>query len=119
MKEGRAMCTKTELNKILEKFTEEMRSIFGEKLIELILFGSYARGDYHENSDIDIMIIADIEEKDVMRYVYLMSEALSDLSIEYDIMISPIIEPLIKYESYKNTIPFLQKVQKEGIRIAS
>ena len=105
------MCTKTELNKILEKFTEEMRSIFGEKLIELILFGSYARGDYHENSD--------IEEKDVMRYVYLMSEALSDLSIEYDIMISPIIEPVIKYESYKNTIPILQKVQKEGIRIAS
>jgi uncharacterized protein len=32
----------------------------GEKLEKVILFGSYARGDYDEESDIDIMVIADI-----------------------------------------------------------
>ena len=113
------MCTKTELNKIIESVAFSARDIFGEALKDLILFGSYARGDYNENSDVDIMIIADIEEDQVMQYIYELSECLSDLSMEYDIMVSPVIEPLKKYELYKDTIPFLQKVQKEGIRIAA
>ena len=119
MKVGENMCTNTELNKLLGIIKDEMRTVFQEKLIEIILFGSYARGDYNSNSDIDVMIIADIEENQIMKYIYRISDIFSDLSIEYDIMISPIIETSNKFEKYKNTIPFLQNVQKEGVRIAS
>lgn len=113
------MCKKNELSRIIESIAMNARDVFGERLKDIVLFGSYARGDYNENSDIDIMIIADIEDNQVMQYIRKMSDFLSDLSLEYDIMISPVIEPLGKYELYKDTIPFLQKVQKEGIRVAS
>lgn len=113
------MCTKSELGKILGLFAVKAREVFGEKLNDVILFGSYARGDYHEDSDIDIMLIADIAEEQVMHYVYMLSDFLSDLSLEYNVVVSPVIEPLAKYKAYKDVIPFLQKVQKEGVRIAA
>ena len=39
---------------ILKDFTEKMEVLFGRSLNKIILYGSYARGDYKENSDIEI-----------------------------------------------------------------
>lgn len=44
------------IKNVLEKYTEELISIYGEQLKSVILYGSYARGDNKEGSDIDIMI---------------------------------------------------------------
>ena len=43
--------------KIIMLFSREMKRILGENLKKVILYGSYARGDYTENSDIDIMVL--------------------------------------------------------------
>ena len=55
------MCTPNELHIILRKISEAYRMTYGEKLIKIILYGSYARGDYEKNSDIDIVAIVDGE----------------------------------------------------------
>ena len=47
------MCTKNELNSILQKLTQIYRSVYGENLVQVILYGSYARGDYHTDSASD------------------------------------------------------------------
>ena len=50
-----------------------MEKLFGKSLKKLILYGSYARGDYKENSDIDIMILtsmSDDEIRDIENQVY-------------------------------------------------
>lgn len=44
------------------------KSVFGNNLQSMILYGSYARGDYSEDSDIDIMIIADVNREDLFKY---------------------------------------------------
>ena len=51
---------------ILKDFTEKMEVLFGRSLNKIILYGSYARGDYKENSDIDIMILVD-SSKDTIK----------------------------------------------------
>ena len=51
------MCTKNDLNYILKKIVQIYRSVYGEKLVQVILYGSYARGDYDSDSDIDIVAI--------------------------------------------------------------
>ena len=50
------MCTKNELNSILQKLTQIYRSVYGENLVQVILYGSYARGDYHTDSDVDVLL---------------------------------------------------------------
>lgn len=41
----------------IKEFARQVKEILGENLVQVILYGSYARGDYQENSDIDIMIL--------------------------------------------------------------
>ena len=52
MNGGECMCSKNTLNNILNCVAENSRTIFGDKLHSVILFGSYARGDFDEESDI-------------------------------------------------------------------
>lgn len=49
------MCTKNELNVILQKMAEIYYSVYGEDVVRILLYGSYARGDCQNDSDIDIV----------------------------------------------------------------
>ena len=49
------MCTKDTLNELLQKFKSEAEKVFGSKLQDMILYGSYARGDNTDESDIDVI----------------------------------------------------------------
>ena len=40
---------------LLDQYTEILQKIYGKHLKKVILYGSYARGDYRDDSDIDIM----------------------------------------------------------------
>ena len=47
---------------LLDQYTEILRKIYGNHLKTVILYGSYARGDYKADSDIDIMILLDLSD---------------------------------------------------------
>ena len=58
-----------DLNKYLDDLILDSRSFFGERLLYIGLQGSYLRGEAHENSDIDIMVILDrFSERDMDTY---------------------------------------------------
>jgi predicted nucleotidyltransferase len=40
----------------LEAYAARLRAIFGDRLREIRLFGSYARGEANEDSDIDVLV---------------------------------------------------------------
>jgi len=48
------------MKELLDKYIAKIKKIYGTHLQEVILYGSYARGDFKEDSDIDIMILLDI-----------------------------------------------------------
>ncbi len=107
------MKTKNEkIDRLLPEIEKRIRELFGEKVLKIILFGSYARGDYNEESDIDIMVIVDDEnlesykkKRTVLTNYYLDKE---------DILLSIIIEKASFTERYKNHSPFLINVINEG-----
>lgn len=45
------------IHNIVYQFSQELNKIIGKKLSKIIVYGSYARGDYNCNSDVDIMIL--------------------------------------------------------------
>ena len=53
------------VNSIVYKFLQDLKRILGEKLAKVIVYGSYARGDYRDNSDVDIMILVKMSDEEI------------------------------------------------------
>ena len=103
------------INKILKEFTEQIQELLGNRLKRIILYGSYARGDYSKSSDVDIMILTDLTYEEIEKFRDEISDIAFDIELEKGIVISPIIKNIDKYNERENIIPFYMNVQKEGV----
>lgn len=79
------------------------------------MYGSYARGDYKESSDVDIMILTDFSFEEIEKYRDDISDIAFDIELQTGIILSPIIKNIDKYNSRVNIVPFYTNVQKEGV----
>lgn len=100
-------------------FSEDIKSIIGNKLSQIILYGSYARGEQRENSDIDIMILTTLSDAEIE----VAERKIFDLAFDYEMDYGVIINPVIKNEEHFNywlgALPFYNNVKKDGIILYS
>ena len=54
---GRAL--PASLRPALAEYASRLRALFGERLSDVRLFGSFARGEAHEDSDVDVLVLVD------------------------------------------------------------
>lgn len=113
------MCTKNQLEVITQTVASLAKEILDDKLVSVILYGSYARGDYDNESDIDIMIVANIPTEECWSYNVQLIEELTDLELENEIVISTHIVQADNFNQYRNALPFYRNVIDEGIRIVA
>lgn len=102
---------------ILADVKEEVIKLFGEKLRQLILFGSYARDESDPESDIDIMILADESEEELRSNRPLVADIMAELSMKHEILISITQVPYRRYSEYLDVLPFYRNVYNEGVEI--
>lgn len=111
------MCNKNEAVKILNLAYEQCKRIFGEPE-SAYLYGSYARGDYHSESDVDIFIAVRKTQEEISAHRMDVAKIASDLSLEYDVTVSIAVKPAEQFEKYQSILPYYQNVIKEGIKYA-
>ena len=80
----------------------------------VILYGSYARGDYNEESDIDVLILVD-KEKVTLEDRMKISYPLYDLQFEVGILISPFVYSREAWTNPEIGSFFQENVNKDGI----
>lgn len=102
---------------ILKKYTEALEKIYGQHLKSVILYGSYARGDYNEDSDIDIMILLDISDVDIKTYRHELSDLTYDFNMDYDLDIKPIAKNVTHFKNWMGIYPFYDNVNREGVKL--
>lgn len=101
------------IQKILDEFLSEVKKILGSRLKKIVLYGSYARGDYNKNSDIDIMILTDLTDKEISEYSNKIWEKCADIEIDKGIVISPLVRNIDKFEAWSNVKPFYMNIINE------
>ena len=112
------MCTENQLNIILKEVAETAKNTFKDKFDSAFLYGSYARGDFDNESDVDIIVIADIDKKELVKYKEPFLRLTSGLGLKYDILITVNLDDLKTFKEYCEVLPFYQSVLKEGVKIA-
>lgn len=104
----------SDIGKLLVEFKIALKKIYGGRLRDLILYGSWAREDAREDSDIDLAIVLKGRVWPG-REIDALIELITDLNLKYSALIS--IYPVSERDYLKTESPLLLNIQKEGIRI--
>jgi len=113
------MCDRTILKQITDNVVKAVKDSLGERLDSVILYGSYARGDYNDESDIDIMVLADIPRESCLDEYEKINRFVSRLSLEYDVMITVNITDCSTFNKFIGDLPFYINVQREGVVLSA
>lgn len=99
---------------ILAELRRYFETLYGERLVQLILYGSQARGDAKPDSDIDVLVVLK-EPIDAGTEIDRTSEFIAALCLEHDVVISRNFVSLARFQ-HENS-PFFLNVRREGILI--
>ena len=113
------MCNQSVLDIVTGKVVQAAIESLGDKLDKVILYGSYARGDYDSESDIDIMVLADIPRENANRVWEQIWDITGDLDLEYDIVVSVHITDCATFYKFINDLPFYMNVMREGVVLSA
>lgn len=111
------MCTEFQLNRIMKAMVECYRVVYGNDVVEIVLYGSYARGDYTEDSDIDIVALVHGSRESLQAKLKQVWDESAELGLENDIVVSPTVIPFDEFEKYKQSLPYYRNIAEEGKRI--
>lgn len=105
------------IRNILYGFSIQLKRLLGQDLSKIILYGSYARGDFQENSDVDVMILVKLSPEKIEHIESPIFDLAFDIELEHGIHISPIIKNEDQFEYWADVLPFYRTVRKEGVEI--
>ncbi len=83
------------MNRALSHFIEKLKGTLGDRLVAAVLFGSSARGDWDERSDLDLLII-------VERYVEIESFLIDicvEIIVDHGVSIAPLVWDINDFEA--------------------
>ena len=94
---------------LIVQYIEAVKKIYGSHVRQIILYGSYARGDFRPDSDVDIMILLDMSDLELKAYAQQLSY------MTYDFNIKPIAKSEPHFKKWIVNYPFYSNVHKEGV----
>ncbi len=95
-------------NKIVKRFINLIIKKFNLK--KIIIFGSFARGDYHKGSDLDLIIVGEFKERFIDRIGKIIELNDSDLEIDAMVYTEEEFQKMIQERR-----PFIEQALEEGI----
>jgi len=95
----------------VEEFVRKLKEKFGSRIESIVVFGSYARGEWKEESDIDVLIIGDVKLDEIIDVTY-------PILLKYRVYISLLVMSRDYFEMLKaEKTGFIENVLKEGITL--
>ncbi|MBM3324420.1 MAG: nucleotidyltransferase domain-containing protein [Calditrichaeota bacterium] len=99
---------------ILGEFRQELEKLYGDRLKDIVLYGSWARGDATEDSDIDVLVLLRgkvIPGEEIDR----MIDIITDINLKHGALLS--VYPVSEDDYSTVNSPLLMNVRREGVPV--
>ena len=103
-----------EVRKVLAKLQHKFQAIYGKRLLKVMLYGSYARGQAHKDSDVDVAVVLKGKVAPGKEIDRVLSDIV-DLDLQYDCLIS--VYFISEQDYLTRQSPLLMSIRSEGLRI--
>lgn len=100
------------IRNLMKELKEGLIQIYGDKMKAVYLYGSYARGDYRQGSDVDVMVLLK-DYRDYWKEYMRSSDYVSDISLKYDVTVSYIL--IKEFQWNASDKPVLRNIRKDGV----
>ncbi len=111
------MCTRAQLKDITSQLVDVYRNIYADDIVEILLYGSYARNEETDQSDVDIVAIVKGNRLDLQKKLKIVWDISADIGLENDVVVSPTVVPFDEFEKYREILPYYMNIEKEGIKV--
>ncbi len=97
---------------VLKQFREKTERLYGQRLKNIILYGSWARNEATQDSDIDLAIVLSgdvVAGKEIDRLI----DIVTDINLNYGVLLS--VYPVSENDYTEVNSPLLMNLRKEGV----
>lgn len=102
------------VKKLLKQLKTGLARVYGDELSALYLYGSFARGENTDGSDLDVaVILKDFERR--AAEIRRTSDLIGEISLDYEITVSPLF--LREKEWTTNKFSLLRNIKAEGVAV--
>lgn len=102
---------------VSHEVNKELYELFGNRIDRIILYGSYARGDFNLESDVDMMVLLDCGQDEIAKKRKDISRVASRVGLRNDVMVSLLARNKYEFEANMANQPFYQNIKREGIEV--
>lgn len=100
---------------VAARFARELRKRYGEAVHEVRLFGSFARGEAHEESDVDVAVVLEEANFDTRRKVI---DLATDTGMPHDLRLSPTVFDRKTWEKWRaQERRIVMDIEREGVEL--
>jgi predicted nucleotidyltransferase len=103
-----------ELKRILMELRRRFQELYGPRLVEMVLYGSLARGDEEAGSDIDMLVVLE-DDVSPAEEIARTGGIVADLSLRHNVVISCVFVDERRFA--KGTGPLLRNIRREGLPV--
>lgn len=99
----------------LQAFVSRLQKSFPHQVLQLSLFGSKARGESGPDSDLDVLVIVDHDDRALRRVII---DIASDISLEYDVLLSPRVVSAQRWKT-RQGFSIYQNIARDALPIST
>ena len=105
------------INAVGREVLQAAKDTLGDRLEKVILFGSYARGDFDADSDIDFCILANVPRNEATKWRRDINSRIPGIDLEYDMLVSLHVINSTMFYNHIDVLPFYKNVLREGVEL--
>lgn len=102
------------ISKVKKEVFDSVHRLMGTDLMEMILYGSCARGDYTKDSDVDIALLTKCSRMEVKKYDDGLDAIATQLAIKYFAVVNFVCLPHDEFLEKKAWYRYFQNIERDG-----